>query len=107
MGQTGDDYTGFKVYMAEYKTTLTEKYKKSRGWKPPDKNQVTAAIPGTILEVQVKKGQFIAAGKTLVVLDAMKMENHIVMPFDGKIKGVHVRPGDIVLKNQLLIDIEA
>lgn len=107
MGNQNENYEGFRVYMAEYQTLLTEKYRKNRAWRPPDKHMVTAVIPGTILEVKVKKGQKVKAGETLVVLDAMKMENHIAMPFDGVIKRVSVKKKDIVVKNQVLLEIKA
>ena len=106
MAENTDKYSTFRVYMAEYKTLLTDKYLKSRDWSPPDENHVLAVIPGTVLEVRARKGRFVRHGETLLILDAMKMENHITMPFDGKIKNVLVKKHDIVVKNQLMIEIE-
>ena len=106
MEENLEKYSTFKVFMAEYKTLLTDKYLKSREWSPPDKNNVLAVIPGTILEVRVRKGKVVKAGETLLILDAMKMENHITMPFDGRIRNVLVKKKDIVVKNQLMIEIE-
>jgi acetyl/propionyl-CoA carboxylase alpha subunit len=45
-------------------------------------------------------------GDVVLVLEAMKMANRIVMPFDGTIKAIHVKKGDIVPKNQLMVEIE-
>lgn len=70
-----------------------------------DKN-VTAFIPGTIIDVKVKKGQEVKQGDVLVILDAMKMHNRIIAPSNGKVKEVKVKPGDRVCKGALLVSIE-
>ena len=59
-------------------------------------------MPGTILSVNVEAGKSIKKGDVLVILEAMKMENEIVAPRDGKItsvaaqKGATVAPGDVL-----------
>lgn len=70
-----------------------------------DKN-VTAFIPGTIIDVKVKEGQEVKQGDVLVILDAMKMHNRLIAPSAGKVKEVKVKPGDRVSKGALLISIE-
>ena len=55
-----------------------------------------APIPGTIIRYLVKEGDEIKEGKTVVVLEAMKMENEIVAPVSGKIKAINFKPGDKV-----------
>lgn len=70
-----------------------------------DKN-VTAFIPGTIIDVKVKKGQEVKQGDVLVILDAMKMHNRLIAPSNGKVKEVKVKPGDRVCKGALLVSIE-
>lgn len=70
-----------------------------------DKN-VTAFIPGTIIDVKVKKGQEVKQGDVLVILDAMKMHNRLIAPSSGKVKEVKVKPGDRVSKGALLVSIE-
>lgn len=62
-----------------------------------------APMPGTIKEVNVKTGQTIQKGDTLLILEAMKMENVIKSPIDGVITDVKVKDLDVVEKNQLLI----
>lgn len=95
------------VYEQEYMTELTEKFKRQMKWRPPNKNHVLAVIPGTILAILVKNGQKVKSGETLLILDAMKMENCIAMPFDGVIRKVRVEKSQIVSKNQLLVEIES
>jgi biotin carboxyl carrier protein len=99
-------YESFRVYMAEYKTLITEKFRQNAHWRPPNENHVLAIIPGTILEIRVKEGQHVQAGETLLILDAMKMENHITMPFDGKVKKIRTYKGEVVTKNQVMIEID-
>lgn len=62
-----------------------------------------APMPGMILEVQVKKGDFVEKGQNLIILEAMKMENIIKAGHDGEIKEVLVEKGKSVEKNQVLI----
>ena len=52
---------------------------------------VTAPMPGNILDVKVKAGDSVKAGDTLLILEAMKMENEISAPQDGTIASVNVR----------------
>ena len=101
-----EEYESFRVYMAEYKTLITDKYRKNQNWKPPNKNHILAVIPGTILKVLVKKGQSLKAGEDLLILEAMKMENHIAMPADGQVKKIRVKEGEPAKKNQVMIEIE-
>ena len=57
---------------------------------------VTAPMPGTILKVNVSAGQAVKAGDTLMILEAMKMENEIMAPKDGTITTVCVQNGSSV-----------
>jgi acetyl/propionyl-CoA carboxylase alpha subunit len=69
-------------------------------------NALVAPMPGLILEVQVRAGQEVKEGDTLVILSAMKMENSFVSHMDGIIKAVHVIKDDAVDKGQLLVEFE-
>lgn len=99
------DLDNLVIQGAMYKTTLTPKFKHRKFWKTPNPNLVYSFIPGTILDVLVKPGQKVKEGETLVKLEAMKMRNCIVMPFDGEINKVNVQPGDLVSKKEPIIEV--
>ena len=65
---------------------------------------VEAPLPGTIKQVLVSVGQEIAAGDTVVVMEAMKMENNITAEFGGKVTAVNVAVGDQVQSGQALVE---
>lgn len=67
---------------------------------------VKAPMPGLVLEVSVVPGQQVKTGDTLVVLEAMKMENILKSPTDGVVKKVNVKKRDTVEKNAVLIYFE-
>ncbi len=67
--------------------------------------QVKAPMPGNILDVKVQAGQAVKKGDVLVILEAMKMENEIQAPCDGKITGMNVRKGDTVETQALICTI--
>ena len=62
-----------------------------------------APMPGLVLEVKVEEQQEVKKGETLVILEAMKMENILKAPTDGIVKSVKVKKGERVEKNQVLI----
>ena len=99
-------FDSFVVEKAVYKTLLTKKYRNRKKYEEKDPGKITAFIPGTIVEVYVKKGQKVDDGKPLLILEAMKMRNIVRSPFSGKIKSVKVKKGEVVTKDQLLVEIE-
>lgn len=64
---------------------------------------VLAPLQGTVLDVQVSAEQAVKAGQTLVVIEAMKMENEIVAPRDGTVASVTVHKGDAVAAGDMLV----
>ncbi|MDV3309424.1 MAG: biotin/lipoyl-binding protein [Cyclobacteriaceae bacterium] len=67
-------------------------------------NVVRAPMPGLIVEMKVKEGDTVASGDSLLVLEAMKMENVLRAPGSGVVKAIHVAKGDRVEKNQILVE---
>lgn len=99
------EYPTLLISSGLYKTELTEKFKKRTNWEAPNPKKIFAIIPGTILDVFVKSGQEVKKGETLLILEAMKMQNQINMPFDGKIKKVYVKADEVIKKMHLMIEI--
>lgn len=66
---------------------------------------IKAPLPGTILEMKVKVGDEVNQGDTLLIMEAMKMENNIKADKAGKIAEVKVNVGDSVLEGDLLVEI--
>ena len=67
-------------------------------------SSVKAPMPGLILDILVEEGQEVEKGSSLLILEAMKMENVIKAPGDAKVKRVEVNKGEAVDKGQLLIE---
>lgn len=67
---------------------------------------VKAPLPGVVQSIPVKVGDVVKAADTVLVLEAMKMENAIHAGRDGKIASISVNPGDSVLEGTVLLTIE-
>ncbi|MEE0979695.1 MAG: biotin/lipoyl-containing protein [Muribaculaceae bacterium] len=67
---------------------------------------VKAPLPGVILSINVKVGDTVKANDTVIMLEAMKMENAIHAGRDGKIASINVAQGDSVLEGAVLLTIE-
>lgn len=65
--------------------------------------EIKSPMPGMVLHIDVEEGQEIEKGDTLLVLEAMKMENLIKAHVNGKIISIKVKQGDAVSKNQVLL----
>lgn len=68
--------------------------------------QIAVPMQGTIVKVLVEVGQAVEAGQSVVVLEAMKMENQIEADKSGTIKAVNVKPGDTVGAGDVVVVIE-
>jgi len=66
---------------------------------------LTAQMPGQVVEVFVSEGDEVEAGQTLIVLEAMKMEIRVTAPTDGTVHGVFVAQGDVVERGQRLVEV--
>ena len=60
-------------------------------------------MPGKIIEVKVSVGQAVKAGDTLLILEAMKMQNEIAAPADGTVKAINVTAGQSVKVRESLV----
>jgi biotin carboxyl carrier protein len=70
------------------------------------KDRVFAPMPGKIVKILVQKGDTVASRQPLAVVEAMKMENQIASPADGKIKAINFSVGDQVNTTSPIIELE-
>lgn len=68
--------------------------------------KVKAPLPGSIFKLNVAVDDTVKKGDTLLVMEAMKMENNIMSEKDGVIKSIKVAVGDAVLQEDVLMEIE-
>jgi biotin carboxyl carrier protein len=69
-------------------------------------NHIKAPMPGKVLEMKVAVGDVVKKGDTVLILEAMKMENVIKAPGDGTVKSVRVNAQESVEKNAVLVEFE-
>ena len=67
---------------------------------------VTAPLPGTVTKITVKVGDSVNAGDTVLLMEAMKMENNITAEFAGKVKAILVEAGAQVQSGQALVELD-
>lgn len=94
------------VQGAIYKTTFTKKFENRVNYESPNQNLIYSFIPGTVVDIFVKPKQKVKEGETLLLLEAMKMENQVRMPFDGTIMKVHVKKDEVIPKRYLMMEIK-
>jgi biotin carboxyl carrier protein len=90
----------------EYETHYTPKFERRKTYSAPDPKKLHCVIPGVILHLYVHTGKKVQRDERLLVLEAMKMQNDILSPFEGKVKKVHVKVGEMVPKGSLLLEFE-
>ena len=73
---------------------------------PVSGNAIKTPLPGVIIDVKVNVGDTVAKGQTVVVLEAMKMENNINADRDGKVTAIQVAKGDTVADGAILVVLE-
>ncbi len=69
-------------------------------------NDLKAPMPGLIVDIKVQVGDTIKKGDTILILEAMKMENVLKATGDGTVKAIRISPKQNVEKNQVMIEFE-
>lgn len=67
--------------------------------------RIKAPIPGLVIQLFVATGDHVTTGQSLLILEAMKMENEIRAPWGGTIQAIHVAAGQSVRRDELLVEI--
>ncbi|CCK75685.1 Oxaloacetate decarboxylase, alpha subunit [Oleispira antarctica RB-8] len=73
--------------------------------KATEPGHVTAAMPGSVVDVLIKEGDVVTVGQGILVTEAMKMENEIQAIIAGKVAHVYVKKGDRVTPGEILVEI--
>ncbi|MCF8435334.1 MAG: hypothetical protein K9G57_00690 [Ignavibacteriales bacterium] len=112
VAKTGEDnYTlniEGRIFEIGVKTRLkdiAEEYLKNKQ-KETRQDELKAPMPGLIINLKKNIGDGVVLGESLIVLEAMKMENDLKSPASGIIKEILVKKGEAVEKNQRLLVIE-
>lgn len=77
------------------------------GKAPGGRLKITAPMPGKVINLSVREGDEVRKNQTLLIVEAMKMENEIPSPVDGLITKIHAAVGDRVDAEEPLIEIES
>lgn len=67
---------------------------------------INAPLPGVVIKINAKVGDKVSAGDTLLILEAMKMENNITADANGTIKAILCKEGDQVQSGQALVELD-
>ena len=82
-----------------------------RGYKPSglatqNAGELITKMPGKVVKIQVSEGQQVNVGETLIIIEAMKMENEVKSAINGIVKKIYIKAGDAVEQGILMLEIE-
>jgi propionyl-CoA carboxylase alpha chain len=103
---------GFALAYRGVETTAyvyTEREARYARLMPPKKvadtgRQLVCPMPGLVVSIAAKEGQEVKAGETVAVVEAMKMENVLRAEIDGTVKKIHVKPGDSLAVDAVILE---
>lgn len=83
-----------------------EVFDEDEGMSSADKLRIKAPMPGKVIKILVKDNDEVKKNQTLIVVEAMKMENELRCSIDGVVKKVHVSEGLLVDADKILVELE-
>ena len=101
------DFKEFNIDGTIYKTEIPDRVMNRKKRERPNPKHIKSVIPGTIVEIFVKEGQEFKEGECLMILQAMKMKNKILMPFDGIIEKINVKVEEKVPNRLVMVELKA
>ena len=78
-----------------------------RGLTEKEENELRCPMPGLVIGVTVKTGDYVHKGQEVFMIESMKMQSSIVSPRDGQVESVFVTPGQTVETDQILMKFTA
>ena len=90
----------------EVKETIKTETKETKSVKSEGTNQIIAPIAGKVLDIKVNVGDVVKKGQTVMIIEAMKLENEIQSSFDGRVARINVNVGSDVRNKDVLIELE-
>jgi biotin carboxyl carrier protein len=99
------DGRAHELQLATAREILARKFAPKDGGKAR-RTIIKAPMPGLVVSVTTSEGSHVAAGDTVVVLEAMKMQNEFKSPTNGVVRTIHVSAGDSVAKDAPLVTID-
>ncbi len=94
----------FEFLIPESKTSSLRK--RGGGGSRKRSGTVSASMPGKVVTVEVSVGDSVEEGQTVLILEAMKMQNEVAAPISGRVSAVHCEDGMNVQANVPLVVIE-
>ncbi|MFZ2325152.1 MAG: acetyl-CoA carboxylase biotin carboxyl carrier protein subunit [Ignavibacteriaceae bacterium] len=104
-----DVFVNQKSYQVKVLTSLQDKALKlliHSGTDQSHQTKIKSPMPGLVLKINKNIGDGVTKGETVIVLEAMKMENEIKAPIDGEIAEINIKQGTAIEKNILLFVIK-
>ncbi len=97
---------GKNIHGAHGKLMIKD-FKKARDITPTITSpNIKADYPGMTLDIFIKVGDHVEIGDSLVKIESMKLERHILAPFKGEVKSIDIKVGDVLRSGQTLIVLE-
>jgi pyruvate carboxylase subunit B len=105
---SGETPYGVVIGGRHYAVRLFDPLKRAAAARPAQEGpvEVRAIMPGKIAALLAREGEQVRAGQGVVVVEAMKMENELPAPKDGRVTRLRVRPGDTVEAGSALFTVE-
>jgi biotin carboxyl carrier protein len=97
---------------AKHVISIENRFEVFRGFRPSgnigfDESLITSQMPGKVVKINVKAGQEVSKGETLIILEAMKMENELKSGLNAIVKSINITEGQSIESGHLMLELEA
>jgi biotin carboxyl carrier protein len=100
------EFKTLSIFDRDYQTLFTSKFENRKPYIANDPLKVYSFLPGTIQKIIIQEGQQVKKGEQMLILESMKMMNIVRVPIDGKVKTIHVKLGEKIPKDFLIVEFE-